>query len=78
MSNEHESRRPTVESLRAALAGKQRYEAGMKAARERADILEEGLRTLLPGGERCPHDTNGDGDCHLCYRRPGGCTESPS
>lgn len=23
----------------------------------------------------CAHDTDGDGDCHLCYRRPGGCIE---
>jgi hypothetical protein len=24
-------------------------------------------------GACCPHDTNGDGDCHLCYREPQGC-----
>jgi hypothetical protein len=22
----------------------------------------------------CPHDTNGDGDCHLCHGKPEGCT----
>jgi hypothetical protein len=21
----------------------------------------------------CPNDTNGDGDCHLCHKQPGGC-----
>ncbi len=22
---------------------------------------------------RCPNDTDGDGDCHLCAKNPGGC-----
>lgn len=21
----------------------------------------------------CPNDTDGDGNCHLCFNRPGGC-----
>lgn len=24
---------------------------------------------------RCKHDTDGDGNCHLCARNPGGCLE---
>lgn len=23
--------------------------------------------------ERCPNDTDGDGDCHRCHGKPGGC-----
>ncbi len=23
--------------------------------------------------KRCPWDSNGDGDCHKCFNRPGGC-----
>jgi hypothetical protein len=29
-------------------------------------------RGSTPLASRCPNDTDGDGDCHLCYRR-GGC-----
>lgn len=31
-----------------------------------------GLRLVKPR-KGCPHDTDGDGNCHLCIRRPGGC-----
>lgn len=31
-----------------------------------------GLRLVKPHNG-CPHDTDGDGNCHLCIRRPGGC-----
>lgn len=25
----------------------------------------------------CPHDTDGDGDCHICHKSGGGCIERP-
>jgi hypothetical protein len=26
----------------------------------------------------CPNDTDGDGDCHLCFKCPGGCFQKPA
>lgn len=43
------------------------------------DPCQEGVNQLLADIRkltdvaRCPNDTDGDGDCHLCHRKPGGC-----
>ncbi len=35
------------------------------------DVVAAALEQLT-ASDRCPNDTDGDGDCHLCYRK-GGC-----
>lgn len=34
---------------------------------------EKVLNDFLMSATRCPNDTDGDGDCHLCHNLPGGC-----
>ncbi len=42
--------------------------------RERDEVRAErdGLRSVLSLA-KCKHDTDGDGDCHICVRLTGGC-----
>lgn len=56
------------------------FHADIDSSKGTKDMIRRARAEKLPveivTGE-CPHDTNGDGDCHLCHRLPGGCFERP-